>query len=117
MRGRLYALLLTLFTLPFLLCGILGGFYLGETLQRSGVLSLGANNWGGLLIDLCLAAFGIYLGGLIAYATLLAGAITFFSRKTVENFASVLPQDTRSGSNFFRAPFTAVGNFFWARAR
>ena len=117
MRGRLYALLITLFTLPFLLSGVLGGFYLGEALQRFGVLGLGTNNWAGLIIDLCFAALGIYSDGLTAYAIFIAGATTFFSRKAIEHFASDLPQDTRSGSNVLRAPFTAVGNFFWARAR
>jgi len=117
MRGRLYALLITLYTIPFLLAGILSGFYLGEALQRSGMLGLGTSSWIGLLIDLLLAAFGIYLGGLAAYATLLAGVTCFFSRKTIEHFASALPQDTSTGSNMFRKPFTTVGSFFLARAR
>ena len=117
MRGRLYAVLITLFTIPFLLGGIVCGFRLGEALQQSGVLGLSANSWAGIAVDLCLAALGIYLSGLVAYVILLAGATTFFSRETLEHFASDLPQGTRSGSNVFRAPFTAIGNFFWARAR
>ncbi len=118
MRGRFYAVLITLFILPFLIGGIFGGFYLVEALHRSGVLGvIGGNVWLVLLIHLFSVVLGIYLGGLIGYVVFLAGATTLFSRKAIELFASNLPQSTRNRENVLRAPFTAVSNFFWARAR
>lgn len=117
MRGRLYALLITLFSIPFLVGGILGGFYVGEALQRLEIFGLNTNGWIGLLIDLCLAALGIYVAGLITYAVLLAGATAFFSRKSLEHFASKLPQSNRSGSKAISKPFATICNFFWSRVR
>jgi hypothetical protein len=117
MRERLYALLISLFAMPFLVGGILLGFYTGAQLQRAGMFGLNQNNWAAIFVDLGLAAIGIYLGGLVAYVALLLGATTFFSRSQIELFASRLPQDTGGNGSILRMPFTVISNFFWSRAR
>ncbi len=95
----------------------MGGFCVGEALQRSNVFGLSSNTWLGITIDLCLATLGVYLAGLIAYAVLLTIATTFFSRTAIEHFASNLPRDTSNNGNLLHAPFSAIGNLFWARMR
>lgn len=117
MRERLYALLISLFVIPFLLGGILLGFYVGAQLQRAGMFGLSQNGWVAIFVDLGLAVIGIYVGALVAYIALLLVATTFFSRSQIELFASRLRQDTEGTGSILRAPFTIIGNFFWFRAR
>ena len=114
-RSRLYALLITVFILPFLIGGILLGFYAGEKLQQAGFLS--QTSWAALPVDLALAIVGIYLGGLAAYIVFCATAITCFSRDKIEPFSSQLPQGSSGHGGMLRAPFSAVGNFFWPHVR
>ena len=114
-RSRLYALLITVFILPFLIGGILLGFYAGEKLQQAGFLSQAI--WAALPVDLTLAIVGIYLGGLAAYIVFCATAITCFSRAQIELLLSQLPQGSNGHGGMLRAPFSAVGNFFWSRVR
>ena len=114
-RSRLYALLITVFILPFLIGGIVLGFYAGAKLQQAGFLSQA--NWASLPVDLALAIVGIYLGGLAAYIVFCATAITCFSRNQIELFFSRLPQASSGHGGMLRAPFSAIGNFFWSRVR
>jgi hypothetical protein len=115
MRTRLYALLISLFILPFLVGGIFLGFYAGAQLQQAGAFGLTGESWAAIFLDLGLAVAGIYLGGLIAYAVFLFCATTFFSRSQIDGFAAQLPQRTSNSRNILRIPFTAIGNFFWSR--
>ncbi len=114
-RERLYALLITLFILPFLVGGIFLGFFAGAKLQQAGFIDQAG--WTAVLVDITLAAIGIYLGGLAAYIVFLVTAITCFSRAKIERLTSQLPQGSRSGGGMFLAPFSAVSSFFWSRVR
>jgi hypothetical protein len=117
MRTRLYALLISLFMLPFLVGGIFAGFYAGEQLRQAGAFGLTGESWAAIFLDIGLAFAGIYLGGSIAYAVFLFGATTFLSSSQIDMLAAQLPQRTSSRRNIFRIPFAAIGNFFWARER
>ena len=116
LRGRLYALLITSFTAPFLVGGLILGFITGERLQQAGFI--GPTSWTAVAVDLALAALGIYLGGLIAYIVALLLAAACFSRAQIEQVISQLPQNSNgSGGGMLRKPLTAVSDFFWARIR
>ena len=114
-RSRLYALLITLFILPFLVGGIVLGFYAGAKLQQAGFID--QTSWVAVLVDLALAIIGVYLGGLVAYIVFHAIAATCFSRAQIERFSSQIPQGNGGRGSVLRAPFSAVGNFFSSRSR
>ena len=114
-RSRLYALLITVFILPFLIGGIVLGFYAGTALQQAGFVSQASLV--ALAVDLTLAIVGIYLGGLAAYIVFCATATTCLSRDQIERFSSQLPQGSSGYGGMLRAPFSAIGNFFWSRLR
>lgn len=63
--SKLYALLLTVFTLPFMGAGIVTGFVAGMGLARAGVFGLEPGGWPVIFVSLALAMIGIYLGALI----------------------------------------------------
>jgi hypothetical protein len=118
MLSKFYSILISLFIIPFLIGGIIGGLNLSLRIQEADFFgSLFAAPWALLLITVGMVAIGIYIGGILGYAFFLFLAVTFFSREQIEGFSAKLPQPELSKPNLFRVPFQAVGNFFMARSR
>ena len=118
MLGRFYSILISLFIIPFLIGGIIGGFNLSLRIQQADIFDLlSAPPWALILMNVGIAVIGIYIGGILGYAFLLFLAVTFFSREQIEVFSAKLLQPEPSKPNLFRAPFQAIGNFFMARSR
>ena len=118
MLGRFYSILISLFIIPFLIGGIIGGFNLSLRIQQADIFGLlSAAPWGLMLMNVGIAVIGIYIGGILGYAFFLFLAVTFFSHQQIEVFSAKLLQLEPSKPNLFSAPFQAVGNFFMARSR
>ena len=118
MLGRFYSILISLFIIPFLIGGIIGGLNLSLRIQQADIFGLlSAAPWGLMLMNVGIAVIGIYIGGILGYAFFLFLAVTFFSREQIEVFSAKLLQPETSKPNLFRAPFQAIGNFFMARSR
>ena len=118
MLGRFYSILISLFIIPFLIGGIIGGFNFSLKIQQADIFGLlSAAPLALMLMNVGMAVIGIYIGGILGYAFLLFLAVTFFSREQIEVFSAKLPQSEPSKPNLFRAPFQVVGNFFMARTR
>ena len=118
MLGKFYSALISLFLIPFFISGIVGGFNLSLKIQQANVFGLSsADPWALMLMNVGMAAIGIYISGLVAYAFFLFLAVTFFSCEQIDAFSAKLPQPEPSKTNLLRAPFRAVSNFFMARSR
>ena len=116
--GRFYSILISLFIIPFLIGGIIGGFNLSLRIQQADIFDLlSTAPWALMLMNVGIAVIGIYIGGILGYAFFLFLAVTFFSREQIEVFSAKLLQPDPSKPNLFRAPFQAIGNFFMARSR
>lgn len=112
--SMLYAVLLTVFTLPFMGAGIVTGFVAGMSLAQQGVFGLEPGGWPVIVVSLGLAMVGIHLGALVGYALILMVGMALFGRECVIEAFQALPKQTSADaglmSRTLAKPFNAISN-------
>ena len=87
MLGRFYSILVSLFIIPFLIGGIIGGFNLSLRIQQADIFGLlSAAPWALMLMNVGIAVIGIYIGGILGYTFYYSCQLHFFHANKLKFF-------------------------------